>query len=478
MRVYAQHLGRIGLRSAIVVACIFLSTVVLGTFFFLYNQHLTAEQLKSQMTSLASVAALQFNSVDVERVHSVDDITSPSFNRLVTQLHDITQELPDVRFAYLMRRTNDPMKLTFIADSELFLSTEAIDTNNDGHLDSEETPSLPGTEYDVSDVPKLQSEAFVHPTTDDFFTGDQWGTFLSAYAPVKDSYGNTIAVLGLDMDAVKFQQLSQSFFRPVVFLLVMILGLAITALVGVSMWKRQVESVLKLEEDRTALINLAMHQLGAPLAIVRWWLEILCESNECKKPNACHHCEICDEMKEGVARLVEVMAALKEVSEIDSKRALISGDPGYLSDCIASITHDFQSRLTAQGKKLVVEDKATRKPLSIDKNLITGILRELVSNALDYSPSGATITVHTRDTVRGVQFDVSDNGYGIPRKDLANLFQKFSRGSNATKYKTVGNGIGLYVVRNIVDKAGGRIGIESELGKGTTVTVTLPRMRL
>jgi signal transduction histidine kinase len=76
-----------------------------------------------------------------------------------------------------------------------------------------------------------------------------------------------------------------------------------------------------------------------------------------------------------------------------------------------------------------------------------------------------------------MRLDVRDTGYGIPRQDLENIFQKFSRGSNAMKYKTTGNGIGLYVVKSIVEKAGGKISIESELGKGTTVSITLPRMR-
>jgi signal transduction histidine kinase len=477
MRISSRHIGRIGLRSAIVIASIFLSTAVLGTFFFLYNQYLTTKQLKAQLMDLASIAALQFNSVDIERVHTTGDMQSPSFNRLAKQLHDITQELSDVRFAYLMRRTDNPLKLSFIADSELYVSTEGIDSNHDGHIDSDEAPSLPGTEYDITDVPKLQGPAFQYSTTDDFFTGDQWGTFLSAYAPIQDSYGNTIAVLGLDMDALKFQRLSQSFFRPTVFLLVLLLGLMMTILVAVSIWKRQVESVLKLEEDRTALINLAMHQLGAPLAIVRWWLEILCESNECKKPNACHHCEICDEMKEGVARLVEVMAALKEVSELDSTKALTAQNPGLIDDALAIMQHDFASRLTSQQKKLVIEDHARHSLVALDKTLLIGILRELIGNALDYSPSGSTITLMTRDTTLGMRLDVRDTGYGIPRQDLENIFQKFSRGSNAMKYKTTGNGIGLYVVKSIVEKAGGKISIESELGKGTTVSITLPRMR-
>lgn len=477
MRSSPPRYGTISPRSAIVAMCVFLTTVILGTFFYFYNQYLTAQQLKAQMKEIASVAALQFDASDIEHVHTTADINTPPFKHLVKQLYGITQQIPDVRFVYIMRKTSDPMQLAFVADSDSFVSISGIDRNHDGHIDSDEAPSLPGSLYNIADTPKLQGPAFESAVTDDDFTGDQWGAFLSAYAPIHDERGRTIAVLGLDMDAMRFQDLSRNFFQPTVFLLVLLLALAMTMLVGIAMWRRQVESVLKLEEDRTSLINLAMHQLGAPLAIIRWWLEILCESEDCKKPDACEHCQVCDEMKEGVARLSEVMAALRQVSELDSTHVLLAQNPGLLDDAIAIMQHDFSSRLRAQQKRLVVDNQARHTLVALDKTLLIGVLRELVDNALSYSPAGAVITIRTRDSAMGTHIDVNDNGYGIPRKDLPNIFQKFSRGSNAMKYKTQGNGVGLYVVKSIVEKAGGKISIESELGHGTTVKVLLPRMK-
>ena len=71
-------------------------------------------------------------------------------------------------------------------------------------------------------------------------------------------------------------------------------------------------------------------------------------------------------------------------------------------------------------------------------------------------------------------FEIEDHGCGIPRKDIERIFDEFTRGSNATKFKADGNGLGLYIVHGIVKRSGGTIRVKSEEGKGTKVTVRLP----
>jgi signal transduction histidine kinase len=112
--------------------------------------------------------------------------------------------------------------------------------------------------------------------------------------------------------------------------------------------------------------------------------------------------------------------------------------------------------------------------MKLDPKLIAGVAEELLTNAIDFSPDGASITVSSRRTGRTAEFSVIDHGCGIPKQDLRRIFDEFSRGSNATKFKADGNGLGLYIVRGIVEQAGGTVTVVSREGKGTVVTVRLP----
>jgi signal transduction histidine kinase len=98
----------------------------------------------------------------------------------------------------------------------------------------------------------------------------------------------------------------------------------------------------------------------------------------------------------------------------------------------------------------------------------------LVSNAVNYTPQGGTITVSLARTPRGIELVVADTGLGISSADQEQLFQEFFRSTNPAAIAMPGTGLGLSIVHRIVERHHGRIAVESELGSGTTFTVTLP----
>jgi signal transduction histidine kinase len=415
---------------------------------------------------------MQFNAANIEAIHTEDDMQSAAFESVTKKLYEIRSALPDVEYVYLMRRSDDPHKMTFISDADLFISPNGVDENHNGVIESNEEPSLPGTPYDIADAPALIN-AFYGPTTDDDFTTDQWGTFISGYAPVRDNTGRVVAILGIDMNDANFLRVSHSMFTPSLLFLVLLLGLMLSLYVGVANWKRKIEMYKELEDERSSLINLAMHQLGAPLAIIRWWLEILCDSEQCSKPNACTHCDVCEQMQEGVSRLIGVMESLREISEIESVK-VFSKTPTDFDACVKGISDEVAPRLHNLKMKL---DTSTQQPgamIAINQKLLMGVLRELITNAIDYSHPGGTITLSAKKIHTSLFIEIADQGFGIAKADLPSLFQKFSRGSNAVRIKPVGNGVGLFYVKRILEKAHGAIELRSKEGEGTTVIVQLP----
>jgi signal transduction histidine kinase len=101
------------------------------------------------------------------------------------------------------------------------------------------------------------------------------------------------------------------------------------------------------------------------------------------------------------------------------------------------------------------------------------MLRELLDNAMIYSPSGTSIEIRARRDGRTAEVQIVDRGVGISKNDLHRIFERFVRGSNASRYDPNGAGIGLFIARGIIERFGGKIFAESREGEGTTITIRL-----
>lgn len=446
-------------------------TLSLGMLFHLRGEKVVETQLRERMLSTVAIAAREFDASQIERVTGTDDADTAAYRTLVSQLKDIRALSPNVRFAYIMRRTADPKMLTFVADADGLSGTEELDTNGNGTVDEDEEPGMPGDEYPIIDVKALQDKAFLAPTVDDEITVDQWGRLMSAYAPIADDDGNVVAVLGMDIEADDYFATTQETFSIVAVLLVTLIGVLLASYVVIIIRMRNLQSLKQLQNERSALLDLATHQLGMPLATFRWWLEILKERDDGK---FCKRGDVCDQLQEGIDRMDTIIKALHEAGHLESN--VLNYKPGKTAVAQAINAVVLEARAPYKFKKQKIDLHMTKNiaPINIEKKLFHGLLRELLENASSYSPNGAHVVLSINEEKAGVSLEVKDTGCGIPREDLPRIFEKFRRGSNATKYKPVGNGLGLFIVKQIIDKARGKIRITSVLSKGTTVRIFLP----
>ena len=123
---------------------------------------------------------------------------------------------------------------------------------------------------------------------------------------------------------------------------------------------------------------------------------------------------------------------------------------------------------------LVFEIAPSLPALLIDRKLLQGVMKELLDNASVYSPEKSIVTVRVRKNLSRMVIDVEDHGCGISRQDQNRIFSKLTRGKNAMLHKPVGNGVGLYIAKGILERAGGTISVRSDLGKGSTFSILLP----
>lgn len=442
-----------------------------GVYVYLRAQSVLEQQLRSHLASIAAASALSIDGDAIDSINEANDLTNPVYLQTINTLQHL-RSLTGMRFVYLLRRTDDPNNLAFVADADAALSPKQLDVNKNGVVDSDEEAGYPGELYDISETPMLQNEAFKHPVADPYISIDQWGVLVSGYAPVYRADGTVSAVLGVDMNADDFYRQSRRIFTPEAMGVVLLIAVAAAFAIIASWEYRRVSMLKRINSERSGLLRLTFHQLGEPLTIMKWSLETLREETD--DPNLKKLVEehvTC--MDEGLGRLNSIIDTLQLAEKVDLNTLDYLPVPGSLRALIDNSINEWSSSLHSHNITMQVSMKDDIT-LPLDTTLMSLVFRQLFVNAIEYSEDGSKISVTVRPGTSSVEIIVSDNGCGIPAKDMEHLFEKYRRASNAHLKKPDGNGLGLYIVKGVIEKAGGRIWVESTQGKGTQVHFTLP----
>jgi signal transduction histidine kinase len=163
---------------------------------------------------------------------------------------------------------------------------------------------------------------------------------------------------------------------------------------------------------------------------------------------------------------------LLESSIVDAGLMTVDKEPVLIPRLVEGLV-DEMSRRTAK-HRFVVSFPSSFPIVDADRRRLEQVLRNLLDNALKYSPDGGLVVVRGQVAAGEVILSVADNGIGIAPEHLNRLFEKYFRVKSPTGEKVRGTGLGLPVSRTIVQSHGGRIWAESEVGKGTTICFTLP----
>jgi signal transduction histidine kinase len=454
------------------VAVVLTFVLSLGAGFYWRGKTLMEVHLKNKLRDTAAVAAMQFNAEEVSRIHGRESMTDPVFADIVWRLRALRERTESIQYAYLLRKTTDPHTVEFVADADSLATPAELDANHNGVFEAYEEASYPGDAYDVSDIPALWGPAFLQPSVDDEITVDQWGQLISGYAPIVDSSGKTVAVLGIDMDAADFHQLTQSIFSPIVFLLLFITSLLFAGYVFMYLWTRRLENLQHIDTERSGVMLLTSHQLGTPLTIFQWAVEGLKDSAKQKtlEQDLPHHLE---NMQVGIQRLHDVLDELQRASKAEKGLLEYKREHVVFSDLIQEVVHQMIDESARFGIN-VHTNLDTSIQLTLDRTLIAEVLRELIHNAFIYSHSGGNVSIILKKVRDAAVVEVRDEGIGIPLKDTQRIFGKFVRASNAYTSSPNGNGLGLFTAKAIVHKAGGKMWIKSKEQSGTSVFFALP----
>ncbi|WP_373371909.1 PAS domain-containing sensor histidine kinase [Archangium lansingense] len=239
--------------------------------------------------------------------------------------------------------------------------------------------------------------------------------------------------------------------------------------------RAQAESERLLREAREAVrvrddfLSIASHELKTPLTPLKLHLQVLKRHQASEQPIPGQHTE---KALAQVARLSGLINDLLDTSRIQAGRLELRQEPVSLRE----LTHEVLTDLRTDSPHHTLVYEEPSKPLVIqgDRSRLAQVLVNLLENALKYSPTGGTIRVHVEREGEQAHVSVADSGIGIPPDQKALLFERFFRARNAPISGFGGLGLGLYICRDIVERHGGRIWVESEVGKGSTFHFTLP----
>jgi len=231
--------------------------------------------------------------------------------------------------------------------------------------------------------------------------------------------------------------------------------------------EQQTQDTLRMRND---FVSFVTHQLRTPLSGIKWMLELAAEGTDADEKTS-----YIQDAHESADRLIGLVNDLLDASRLESGKLRVVLEAVNLRTLTGDVLDDVTTLVREKGHTVTVESAADLPDVTSDPQLLRQVVMNLLSNAIKYTPPGGRIAIRMGLDGRNLRWSIHDSGIGIPKASAARLFEKFFRADNVHTVDTEGTGLGLYLVRLIVERFGGTVTCESEEGRGTTFAFTLPR---
>jgi signal transduction histidine kinase len=237
---------------------------------------------------------------------------------------------------------------------------------------------------------------------------------------------------------------------------------------------RDVTRIKEYEKLKSDMLSLMSHELRTPITSISGFAELLMMDENIPAESR-EFLGIINTESQRLTRMIGTFLSVARLEQKDRQEVLMA--PLMLDDVMREAVSSFQPVAKRKRIRLVEKDCVKLPPVAADRSLITQVVSNLVDNAVKYSPERTTITLSTALEADAVRLTVEDRGYGIPPEDVERVWEKFYRVARDGRVKEEeSTGLGLSFVRQVVEQHGGAVELESELGRGSKFSFTLPRL--
>jgi len=285
----------------------------------------------------------------------------------------------------------------------------------------------------------------------------------AAFSPVFPNWRLAISYRNQTVEGLARETFLRTVLVTSVVLLVLVTGLALAL--------RATAREIKLAEAKSAFVSNVSHELETPLSLIRLLSETL-ELGRIKDQAKAQeyyrliHSESC--------RLSGLINNILDFSQIERGRKEYKFAPENVGEVVENLLDTYRQQIQSQGFELSLDVERQLPQAMIDCDAISRAVLNLVNNAVKYSPQVKKISVRVQRMGEGIAIEVADYGIGIARSEQKRIFEKFYRAGSELVHDTKGSGLGLSLVKHIVEAHQGKVTVESAPGKGSVFTILLP----
>lgn len=468
-------------KIILMVECILLISSILFCTVSVYRARVGIRKaIQQRMLDIANCASGSVNG-DALKDIGVDDIGSREYNNIYDTL-TIFRDNVELEYVYSIKEAGDGNYI-FIMD------TDPEDPGQYGE----------SVEYTAA----LEMAGNGTPAVDEVPYSDAWGEFYSAYSPVFDSNGAVAGIIAADFSADWFDsQLSAQTRSTVIsYIIILILTLLLAAILSiltvrpfVRMQGELFEEKVRAESANNAksefLANMS-HEIRTPINAVLGMNEMIIREDSRARELPDNDAASMQDALKSIGRyaldvrraghnLLAIVNDILDFSKIEAGRFDITEAPYSLSSLITDLNNMILFKAQDKDLNFIIEaDESIPDELRGDAIRIRQILTNLLNNAVKYTKKGSVkLTINGERMGNGMlmlKAVVSDTGIGIRKEDLAKLFTRFERLEMEKNSTVEGTGLGLVIAQRLLEIMGGNITVDSEYGKGSSFTVTIPQ---
>jgi len=329
--------------------------------------------------------------------------------------------------------------------------------------------------------PKVMPEALRCPLTGDkdsdlalWVYDENWNNIYASYPEAKYEVKSTFNpvfpkwYIALGYKNTTIEALAKENFQKSLMLTVFVLSLLI---LGIILILRATSREMKLAHAKSTFVSNVSHELKTPLALIRLFAETL-ELGRVKSPERAQ--EYYGIINNESRRLTQLINNILDFSKIEAGRKEYEFSESDVGEVVVQVLRSYEYQIISAGFKLTPDIQRDLATAMIDQDAISQAVLNLLNNAVKYSDKIKEIDVRVRQRDGYVAIEVADKGIGIPRSEQDKVFEKFYRVSTGLVHNTKGTGLGLALVKHIVEAHRGKIMIDSAPGKGSRFTILIP----